>query len=242
MKILEILELRRRHAVPFEIPPRGKSWNPTADHDPSTGRTVVWPAPGATGMSLCFDPGSPFYHSTIVFATDERPANAPHHLAAAFLSQLVRNELRCISGTFGASSPLKAEGATFPETFRQVDYLEDNGVRSEYYEFSLKTTSWIGPGNYTRAVLRTLEKRGARLATRHFLVPKTYTLRPYHELFLDGLLRVSWPLPGNSSRQIFVAYGFGSRFVDGYLEANNWPLVKPEISGLIYGTDWRPPL
>ncbi len=249
MGLFDILKPKVRVEPPLAVPPRGKAWHPELDVEPDTGHVVIWPAADASGMSACFDPKSPTYHSTVVFALGDVPRDQPSPPSEEFLKQFLASEIRCIAGAFGAdvTAEFDADKAAGKNGgFRQIDTEIVHGARNTYYEFTLKTKGWIGPANHEKAVLKALEKHAGHFASKAFLVPKAYTLRPHHDLHLDGLLRVSQPESASGSapgvagdRRTLFAFGFGSRFTDGYLEANNWPNVKPEVSGFLYGTRWR---
>lgn len=238
MGIFDFFRNTKPAALPFDIPSRGKSWHPEPATEPHTGHAVIWPAAGADGMSGCFDPRLPVYHAVVVLAAGRLPASETAPPTTRFLQEFLVSELDCLSTAFGRKETVAFDGARIPEGWRQVDYQTSPLFRTDWYEFSVKTRSWIGPENHVRPIRKSLEKLGAGFASKRFLVPKTYTLLPHHELALDGLLRVSYPVSGER-RDVFMAFGFGSRFTEGYLEANNWPAIKPEVSGFLYGTNWR---
>jgi len=236
MGLLDFLKPKGRMEPPLTVPPRGPAWHPNLDVEPSTGHVVVWPAAGRDGISACFDPQSSAYHSAIVFGLGDLPAGEPVPPSPVFLEKYLLTELEIIGAAFGLKTPAAFDAAK--PGLRKIDFLEANGQRSDYYEFAVTTRSWIGPENHDRKTFRSLESHGTQFAGKQFLVPKTYTLRAHHDLTLEGLLRVTVPTAAGD-RRVLLGIGFGSKFVEGYLEADNWPKVKPEVSGFLYGTEWR---
>ncbi len=238
MSWLDRLLPRPRFDTPLDVPPRGTAWNESLDVEARSGHVAIWPAADDKAMSGCFRPDAPVYHAAVVFALGTLAKHDPSPPGTDAVRRFLESELKCMAAGFGLDAPVEFDGKRLPGGLRKTDFLERDGLHSDFYEFSVNTRSWMGPENHERKTLKRLQRHGERFATADFLVPRTTSLRPHHELALDGLVRVSVPLE-DRHRSVLLAWGAGSRFTEGYLEADNWPRIKPEVSGFLYETRWR---